>query len=45
MHDPVHFATNRFKGGIGAALVIDPETSLAQVSSVIEGSPAEAAGL
>ena len=45
MHDPVHFATNRFKGGIGAALVIDPETSIAKVSSVIEGSPAEAAGL
>jgi len=45
MQDPVHFATNRFKGGIGAALAIDPTTSIPKVSSVIAGSPAEAAGL
>jgi hypothetical protein len=45
IQDPLHFATNRFKGGIGAALMIDPATSIPKVSLVIEGSPAEAAGL
>src|SRR5687768_4343412 len=43
--DPVQFATNRFKGGIGAALIIDPTNSLPRISSVLPGSPAQAAGL
>jgi membrane-associated protease RseP (regulator of RpoE activity) len=45
MQDPLQFATNRFKGGIGAALVIDVVTATPKVSAVIAGSPAEAAGL
>jgi len=45
VHDPLQFATNRFKGGIGASLMIDPATSIPKVNSVIAGSPAEAAGL
>jgi len=45
IQDPLQFATNRFKGGIGAALAIDSTTSTPKVISVISGSPAEAAGL
>jgi membrane-associated protease RseP (regulator of RpoE activity) len=42
--DPIQFATNRFKGGIGAALSIN-SNSIPQIHNVIKGSPAEAAGL
>ena len=42
--DPVQFATNRFKGGIGAALAIN-SNSVPLIISVIKDSPAEAAGL
>ncbi|HEX7862501.1 MAG TPA: PDZ domain-containing protein [Verrucomicrobiae bacterium] len=45
LNDPIHFATNKFKGGIGAALSIDPTTSIVRVSHVIDESPAQAAGL
>jgi len=43
--DPIQFATNRFKGGIGAALMLDPTNSLPRVNGVLQGSPAEVAGL
>jgi carboxyl-terminal processing protease len=43
--NPVEFATNNFKGGIGAALFIDPSSGLPTVNGVISGTPAEAAGL
>jgi len=43
--DPVRYATNRFTGGIGAALTMDPATALPRINGVITGSPAEAAGL
>lgn len=42
--DPIQFATNRFKGGIGAALSIN-SNSIPQIIDVIKGSPAQAAGL
>ena len=45
IQDPLEFATNRFKGGIGAALAIDTTTSTPKVIAVISSSPAEAAGL
>jgi C-terminal processing protease CtpA/Prc len=43
--DPIQFATNRFKGGIGAALIMDSTNSLPRVNGIIPGSPAEAGGL
>lgn len=43
--DPVRFVTNRFTGGIGAAIMIDSTSGMPAVGSVIAGSPAEAAGL
>jgi C-terminal processing protease CtpA/Prc len=42
--DPIQFATNRFKGGIGAALSIN-SNSTPQIIDVLKDSPAEAAGL
>jgi S1-C subfamily serine protease len=43
--DPIRFATNRFTGGIGVALGMDPGSGLPYVIGVITGTPAEQAGL
>jgi membrane-associated protease RseP (regulator of RpoE activity) len=43
--DPVRFITNRFTGGIGAAIMMDSTSGMPAIGSVIAGSPAEAAGL
>jgi C-terminal processing protease CtpA/Prc len=43
--NPVAFAKNRFTGGVGAILLIDPATGLPLIRQVIAGSPAEKAGL
>jgi len=45
MANPVQYATNAFRGGIGAVLGVDSATGLAKVMSVIPESPAESAGL
>jgi len=42
---PVVFAENHFKGGIGVMLTMDPQSGSPKVVQVVNGSPAEKAGL
>jgi membrane-associated protease RseP (regulator of RpoE activity) len=42
---PVAFAENHFTGGIGAILGVDSQSGLAAIRQVVNGSPAQKAGL
>src|ERR1700733_11815344 len=43
--NPAIFAENHFKGGIGAMRTMDPQSGSRKVVQVVNGSPAEKAGL
>ena len=45
IRDPVTFSKNRFTGGIGIILIVDPATGLPAILEVMAGSPAKMAGL
>ena len=43
--NPVDFAKNQFKGGVGVMLRMEPTNGMPVIQGVIAGSPAEKAGL